>query len=221
MSANDEDAIPERPAGREGPRIPPDLVPELLRLAGVEVPSDASVEVLDIDLEELVPVDCEADAVVTFSTEQQPVWAVAVNLQFHQDEQRKLRWAVDLTGLFRNLRCQVALLVICPDDRGAQWAALPIELGPGSTFRPLVFGVDEVAGLPRPAREHLIALATADPDAKAERRQHLSEFFRHVLRDGNARSIRSFLGRHGVDLPDGLRASATVRGHDQLRTWLH
>jgi hypothetical protein len=208
MSSHHEHEAIKRLIGRD-----PTFVVELLKFAGAEVPEHDSVRMEHINLDELIPDECGADAVVSFAAGRRTVWAVAINVQLARDDAVHYTWPVHLTTLIARLEARAVLIVICPDPDVAQWAAKPIVMGPGCELRPLVFGPDHVAHLPAAARRYLESWSTSQNPGD------LSEFFRHVIEDGDARSIRAFLAAYAVDVPDGLRASVTARRHGQLQTW--
>ncbi|MBO0869695.1 MAG: DUF2156 domain-containing protein [Micromonosporaceae bacterium] len=139
------------------------------------------------------PAECGADAVLTFSENDCPVWTVALNVQLDRDDAMTYVWPAQLASLRASMRCAAALVVICPDPTVARWAAQPIALGPGCRVQPLVMGPPELADLPAAARAQLDA-------------GQLSGFLRTLWTDGGGYGIRAFLYAHGVEVPDRLPA---------------
>lgn len=78
--------------------------------------------------------------------------AVVVEVQLRPDENKPWVWPEYLTAVRRNLRCPVALLVVCVDSATARWAGEAIDLGDGfSVIRPLVLGPAAIPILDDPA----------------------------------------------------------------------
>lgn len=72
-------------------------------------------------------------------------FAVIVEVQLDEDDDKHFSWPFYTYGLRYRLRCPVKLLAICPAERVATWAARTIDLGhPGSTLTPLVLGPDQI-----------------------------------------------------------------------------
>lgn len=67
-----------------------------------------------------------------------PVLGIIVEAQLSADERKRFVWPVYAVNLRARLRCPVCLLVVTADDSTARWAALPIDLGGGNRFVPLV-----------------------------------------------------------------------------------
>ncbi len=51
-----------------------------------------------------------------------------------------MTWPVYVTGLRARFECPACVLVVTPDEKVAEWARVPIELGPGARIDPWVVG---------------------------------------------------------------------------------
>ena len=88
--------------------------------------------------------------------ERRSVLAIIVETLRWADEVKRYAWPAFATTLRARLRCPVRLLVIPSDERLAEWAREPVELGADSRFVPYV--------LEPPAwRETVDLLAKVDP----------------------------------------------------------
>jgi hypothetical protein len=93
------------------------------------------------DLTDVAPTEYRADAVVTLTRMGKIVFAVVVEVQRRVDKKKRRSWPAYVTTLHARLGCPVDLLIICPDQKVADWAANPIvvSLSP-STIHPLAVG---------------------------------------------------------------------------------
>jgi hypothetical protein len=161
-------------------RSQPSLAVELLsgpfRLA---VPAHAVVELSSGELTEVAPAEFRADAVVLLrSARGEPVLGVVVEVQLSPTKDKWWTWPAYLISLRTRFKCEVALLVVCPDAAVAAWCATPIRLGPPNwTLTPLVLGPDRVPVVTDPdlARQqpHLTMLSAIAHGAHPERDQIL------------------------------------------------
>jgi flagellar biosynthesis/type III secretory pathway protein FliH len=131
----------------------PEQVAELVAMLGAPIPSGyRQARLHPADLNQLTPTEFRADAVVVLVDERgDAVLGIIVEVQLSRKEAKRYTWPVYLTSLRHQLRCPVALMVICVDDKAAEWAAQTIELSPTgmadhrrSQVRPLVLGPREV-----------------------------------------------------------------------------
>lgn len=148
-------------------RHEPTLVAELLADAlQVAVPAYLRADLARTDLNDLVPTEFRADAVVVLTGEgDAPVLAVIVEAQLGRDGGKQWSWPVYLTTLRARLLCPVVLLVVCSDAGVARWCAAPIVLGhPGLVLAPLVLGPDQIPAVTDPgeaARTPEVAVLSA------------------------------------------------------------
>lgn len=97
------------------------------------------------DLPNLTPTEYRADVVVTLLSGEKAVLSVIVEVQLNPDPKKRRIWPVYLTTLHARLQCPVALLVLSPDSKCADWCIQPINIGhPGWDLRPLVLGPRQV-----------------------------------------------------------------------------
>ncbi|MGW6456878.1 hypothetical protein ACWF94_13315 [Streptomyces sp. NPDC055078] len=157
----------------------PDLFTGVSRVLGLEFASPTSVTVLPTDLTEARPVERRVDTLLRFETEKDGALLLAVEAQGKKDASKPASWAYYLSYLFTKYRVPPLLLVVCQDRATAEWAALPIHIGPEQwpalTLRPLVAGPHNMPVITNPAEARKdLALATlsaithaADPDVGA------------------------------------------------------
>jgi hypothetical protein len=120
------------------------LAAELAEHLGVKLPAWREASLDSGDLPDLVP-SRQADAVVKLTNgDDQPVFAIVVEVQLGREPDKEWSWPAYAVNLRARWRCPVMLLVVCADDSTAAWAAAPIEIGPGSVVVPCVVGPDQV-----------------------------------------------------------------------------
>ena len=124
----------------------PGLAVQLLeRGLQLQLPDHSEARLADTALNQVVPTEYSADAVVELVGLTGLVAAVLViEVQLRQDRNKRYSWPVYATSLRASRACPVSVLVITPHESVAAWARQPIDLGFGSTFRPLVVGPDVV-----------------------------------------------------------------------------
>ncbi|HWS32965.1 MAG TPA: hypothetical protein VN408_09510 [Actinoplanes sp.] len=176
---------------RDRPSLAADLLVEPLR-SGLPEFDEAVFD--SAELNDIKPTERHADAVVTFRCEGVKVLAVVIEVQLRADPKKEWTWPAYVATLRDRARCDVALLVICPDEKVAAWAKKPIRLGtPGSMVTPLAVGPGQTPYVrdPEDAREHpeLTVLSTIahadDPDAD----QRFEAYFVALGTFGTDRSI--------------------------------
>lgn len=87
--------------------------------------------------------DC--DGVEVYYHGEIPVFALVFEVQRRPDDDKYYIWPDYLVSIRTRLRCPVALVVICPNERTARWAAEPIETGHlAFTLVPFVVGPDRI-----------------------------------------------------------------------------
>jgi hypothetical protein len=158
-------------------RKQPDLVPELLtRFLDIPVPVSASAQLVDSVFNEAKAVEYRADAVVVMKAHDATVLTAVVEAQLQKDEHKRFTWPHYATGARVRHQCPAIVLVVTPDPQVASWAAQPIDLGPGSVFRPQVIHPEwipkivdarEAARDPHLAALSVIAHGKGDPDVAA------------------------------------------------------
>ena len=126
-------------------RTQPGLVPELLtRFLDITVPTSATAQLADSVFNETKAVESRADAVVVMTARDGTVLTAVVEAQLQKDEDKRFTWPHYATGARVRHRCPAIVLVVTPDPRIARWAAQPIDVGPGSVFRPQVIDPERI-----------------------------------------------------------------------------
>ena len=74
-----------------------------------------------------------------------PVYGIVIEAQLAPDERKSFVWPVYAVNLRARLELPVCTLVVTVDEATARWAAKPVDLGGGNSYRPLVLGP---AGVP-------------------------------------------------------------------------
>lgn len=126
-------------------RKQPDLVPELLtQFLDITVPTSATAQLADSVFNETKAVESRADAVVVMTAPGGTVPTAVVEAQLQKDEDKRFTWPHYATGARVRHKCPAIVLVVTPDPRVASWAAQPIDVGPGSVFRPQVIHPERI-----------------------------------------------------------------------------
>jgi hypothetical protein len=124
----------------------PAFAAELLgNLLNQRVPQFRRARLADVTLNELVPAQYWADAVVVF-TKKKPVFGVILEAQLKPDKDKRFTWPLYAVSARAREQCPFVVLVVSPNAATARWAARPIELGGGNHYQPLVVGP---AGVPK------------------------------------------------------------------------
>jgi hypothetical protein len=132
-------------------RDQPAFIADVLKLMKIEVPRFAEARLAEAALNELVPVEYNADAVVLFA-DRKPVFGVIVEAQLQRDKRKPYTWPVYVVTARARHECQVVLVVVAPKASIAKWAAKPIEIGGGMIHRPVVIGPKGIPRITDPAR---------------------------------------------------------------------
>ncbi|WP_254885515.1 hypothetical protein [Streptomyces sp. NA02950] len=120
------------------------IVRALRELLGVPFPEASSAFVVSPDLTEIAPVERRVDTLLQVETGVDGTYLFAIESQSRRDPKKPAAWAYYLSYLHATFGHQPVLIVLCPDEATARWAAQPIRLGipdcPSLTVRPLVLG---------------------------------------------------------------------------------
>jgi hypothetical protein len=136
----------------------PRLAAVLVEALGVPVPSGAEARLVHADLTVPVPAELRADAVVLLEAEAGKL-AVITEVQLSWDQGKEFTWPAYLTQVRAAHRCDVVLLVICPDPAVAGRCRARITTGhPGFDLTPLVI---DAATTPVPGQA---GAASASPE---------------------------------------------------------
>lgn len=124
----------------------PLLVTELLRIAQQsQLPIFAKLDSKGADFTKIKPTEYRADRVfVMYSTSGKPVLGTVIEVQLSRDRRKKLSWPVYSTELRARLKCPVIVLVVTPYASIERWSCMPIDLGGGNLFVPLVMGPSRI-----------------------------------------------------------------------------
>jgi len=148
---------------RENPPLAPHLIATLFH---INLPSYASVAVVESSLDLLVPVELRADLVLELLDDDGArVLLIVLEMQRDQDPDKKYSWPVYITAARAKKRCPAIVLVVAPDAAVAAWAAESIDVGLGlTTVQPLVLGpaiVPEVTDADEAEKETELAILSA------------------------------------------------------------
>jgi hypothetical protein len=120
-------------------------------LLAIKVPRFSQARCIDVTLNQVVPAEYRADAVVLF-TRKKPVFGVIVEAQLRPKKGQAVHLAAVCGGGTRSREVSVCGAGHSPNAATARWAARPIELGGGNQYTPLVVGPDGVPKLTDPVR---------------------------------------------------------------------
>lgn len=124
----------------------PQLVPKLLGLLGHTMPAEVVAEPQPTNFNQPVVEQWQSDGAMLLKIVQQPVGAVALEIQRKPDPAKRLSWPVYTAALHaKHGGIDTYLLVIATNRPTAQWARQPIKsCQPHVPFVPLVVGPDEL-----------------------------------------------------------------------------
>jgi hypothetical protein len=130
----------------------PELAAELLReLLHVEVPEFTEARLAEASLNDIVPTEYHADAVVLLVAGK-PVFGIILEAQLQDDGNKRFTWPMYAVSARARFRCPFVLLVVTPDAATARWAAQSVDLGGGNIWRPFVVGPEGVPVITEPDR---------------------------------------------------------------------
>ncbi|WP_433791865.1 hypothetical protein [Actinoplanes sp. CA-252034] len=105
------------------------------------LPAYDEAHLASADLTDVAPTEYRADAVVTLTRGEEKVLSVVVEVQRQIDARKRRSWPAYVATLYARSGCPVALLVLCPQQSVADWAAQPILISlPPSEIHPVAFG---------------------------------------------------------------------------------
>jgi hypothetical protein len=126
-------------------RHQPTLATDLITMGlGLALPDHHKAQLRPTTVIHVATGEYRADATVVLTdTYGNNVLGVVVDVQMRQDPQKRFSWPVYVCATRDQLRCPVALLVMCVDPEVAAWCAEPILVSPsleclGMAQRPLV-----------------------------------------------------------------------------------
>jgi hypothetical protein len=123
-------------------RVRPELATALLEARNFRIPEHDDAVVASGELNDVVPTEYRADRVVTYTVGKKAVFAVIVEVQLRSDERKRFSWPAYVGTLYARLKCPLLLVVVCPDQRVADWCAEPIEIADPTFFvmKPVALG---------------------------------------------------------------------------------
>lgn len=125
-------------------RAKPELAADLLReLLHVSVPAFTEARLADASLNDLVPTEYRADAVVLL-VDGTPVFGIILEAQLGVDRDKPFAWPMYAVSARARYQCPFVVLVVTPDPRTARWAAEQVDLGGGHTWAALVVGPEGI-----------------------------------------------------------------------------
>ncbi len=145
---------------RERPELAADLLRELLN---VSLPVFTEARLAEATLNDLVPTEYRADAVVLL-VDGRPVFGIILEAQLHVDPDKAFTWPLYAVSARARFRCPFVVLVVTADADTARWAARPVELGGDVAWRSLVVGpkgIPIITDVDRAMREPHLAVLSA------------------------------------------------------------
>ena len=146
-------------------RRQPDVVPHLLtEVLHVPVPRFTEARLSESTLNEPVPVEHHADAVVLLAVRDRPVLGIIVEAQLRRDNRKRYAWPQYAMNARARHKCPFLVLVVTPSPLVARWAGQPIDVGNGTVFRQRIIGPQTIPKLTdagRAARDPELALLSA------------------------------------------------------------
>jgi hypothetical protein len=129
-------------------RDEPAFAANLLRdLFHVEVPHFDEARLTEAALNELLPVEYYADAVVLFDViydKKQPVFGTIFEVQLERKDRKRYTWPLYAVAARARYECPFVVTAVTPDPAVARWASQPIDIGDGMIFRVRVIGPDGI-----------------------------------------------------------------------------
>lgn len=130
---------------------------EMCQALRIPVPDDLPVQVVSNELNDRPSIDLYPDTVITVGPRLHPVHAIIVEVQQRESASKRESLPRYAAALWLQMNCPVTVLVICPDQRTADWAEKPIDTNlPGYRLRCGVIGpasIPRVTQIPQ-AAEH-------------------------------------------------------------------
>jgi hypothetical protein len=146
---------------RDNPAFAASLLRDLLN---VDVPRFDEARLMEAALNELVPVEYHADAVVLFDViynKKEPVFGTIFEVQLERKDRKRYTWPLYAVAARARYECPFVVTAVTPDPTVARWANQPIDLGDGMIFRPRVIGpegIPQVTDRDRAARAPQLAV---------------------------------------------------------------
>jgi hypothetical protein len=127
-------------------RNKPAFAASLLRdLFNEEIPLFDEARLTEASLNDLVPIEYRADAVVLFDivyNNKKPVFGTIFEVQLDRKDRKGYTWPLYGVAARARYECPFVVTVVTPDPAVARWASEPVECGNGMIFRARVIGPD-------------------------------------------------------------------------------
>ncbi|MFD6190627.1 hypothetical protein [Streptomyces sp. NPDC060275] len=126
----------------------PGLFARVAPQLGIAVPTITQATVLFSGAGNWSAPACRGSTVLQLETAGQENFLLLIEAQDRQDRRRPAHWAHHVAYLWTEFRLPTALLIMCPDQDTARWAAQPVASGPvqppALTLHPFVAGPDNL-----------------------------------------------------------------------------
>ncbi|MBU6535569.1 hypothetical protein ACFUIW_11855 [Streptomyces sp. NPDC057245] len=125
-------------------RHDPGLFARVAPLLGIAVPDITKATVLFSGTGNWGSLACRGNTLLQCETAGQESFLLLIEAQDRRDHRRPAHWAHHAAYLWAEYRLPTALLIVCPDQDTARWAAQPVASGPvqppALTLHPFVAG---------------------------------------------------------------------------------
>ncbi|MEU8552589.1 hypothetical protein AB0C80_01215 [Streptomyces anthocyanicus] len=125
-------------------RHDPGLFARVAPLLGIAVPAVTKASVLFSGSGNWGALGCRGNTLLQLETAGQETFLLLIEAQSRQDHLRPAHWAHHVAYLWTEYQLPTALLIVCPDQDTARWAAQPVASGPAQppalTLHPFVAG---------------------------------------------------------------------------------
>jgi hypothetical protein len=139
-------------SGNELFKLDPDFAVRLLRLVGADLPADTHlIPAPTNETDRFLSKDLEPDAVLLEGSAEEPERVVILEMQQAASKRKLRQWPRYAAAQWLRHDCPVDLLVICPDQKVAEWYAKPIVTSlHGYTHWPYILMPMQVPALTHP-----------------------------------------------------------------------
>jgi len=131
----------------------PEVFAQVGRKLGVKIPETKTAKLFPTDATEVQPVERRIDCTFEIETLQQGKFLVLLEVQRKKQEDKPSTWLYYQAYMQERHKMPTMLMVLCPNEGVADWAAGPHQLGadfhPTATLRPFVLGAKTVPKFPQ------------------------------------------------------------------------
>ncbi|MFE3189925.1 hypothetical protein ACFXHA_13020 [Nocardia sp. NPDC059240] len=185
----------------------PELAPKVAReVFGLAVPEGPCWRLGPETVTMLGPLELHLDVSVVGGSVERPDFAIIQEVQNSATCEDLIRirssWPEYVTNLRKRLRCPVALLAYCPNEKVAAAVGEPVETGhPGFVFAPITYWPGRLAAVTDPVQAHewpeLVLLSAPG---------HVDDTSRHRVLEMVMRAIQAFGPERGLIYYDYISA---------------